>query len=795
MSRTVSSGITIAGAALLIGVSLQPTAARTESAQANATTNAPASPVSLLTADAHGATFAVPGGKVRVDLWSDRIARVRFSRGDTFVDSPVPTVIGAPAAVGWKQEQTADAYVLATGAMRVLVAKSSGEVTFQTPDGKPIGGETDISHRRTETAPAAYGKIEQRFQATGDAFYGLGQHQNGLLDNAGTIVRLQQANTDVGIPFLVSTAGWGLLWNNASVTQVDVAMPQDRGQIVFRSEAGSETDYYFIYGPRLHDVIAGYRALTGTPPMMARWTWGLWQSKEHYATQDELLSVAARYRRMGVPLDAVVQDWQYWRPGQWGSHAFDPTRYPDPKAMLQRLHDEHVHSIVSVWARFDLGTANLAELSAAGAAFPKVYPNVYPAGKGRWYDPFSAKGRDIYWRQIARTLGQDGFDGYWLDASEAELGGNWGEMRDVQTAAGPGALVYNAYPLLHTTAVYQGMHTDFPDKRPVILTRSAFAGQQRNAAITWSGDIKGTWDLLAAQVPAALNFSMSGIPYWAADIGGFFGGDPKDPAYAELFTRWLQFAVFNPMFRIHGTGKGKEVWEFAPDVQERLIRTIDLRYRLLPYIYSLSWGVTHDGDSMMRPLAMDFPGDVALDKITDEYMFGRAFLVSPVVHSGVTSRHVLLPGDTAWYDFWTGDRIAGGRAISASTPPDHIPLYVRAGSIVPLGPVVQYADEQPDAPLEIRVYRGRDGHFRLYDDAGDGPGWRKGDHSVIDFTLDDHAGTLTIGARQGSYPGMAKRRRFRIVEVGPGQGAGLEDTGTTGTLVNYDGQPVTVPLR
>jgi alpha-D-xyloside xylohydrolase len=648
-------------------------------------------------------------------------------------------------------------------------------VRFETPAGKPIVEEGARTLRQGVT---------QSF-ATDSLYFGLGQHQNGMLDYAGTTVHLQQANRDVAVPMLVSPNGYGLLWNNASVTDVDVNQPAAPAPLVIRSEAGAGVDYDFIYGPEIDGVIAGYRRLTGDAPLMARWTWGMWQSKEHYATQDELLGVANRYRELGIPLDAVVQDWQYWKDGQWGSHQMDPARFPDPAAMLKKLHDEHVHAIVSVWARFDTGTANAAQLDKAGGLFPKVYHNVYPAGQGRWYDPWNPQARDLYWRMVMKTLGTAGFDGWWLDASEAELGGNWGEMREVQTAAGPGADVYNAYPLLHTTAVHEGMLRDQPGKRAFILTRSAYAGQQRNAAITWSGDIQGDWETLKRQVPAALNFTLSGIPYWSSDIGGFFGGNPKDPDYAELFTRWYQFAVFNPMFRVHGTGDGKELYAFDQATSKVLVDYDRLRYRLLPYIYSASWDVTSKQGTMMRALVFDFRDDPYAIRLTDEYMFGKALLVAPVVQARAGARTVYLPGKDAWFDFWTGAKFAPGQTVAARAGIGTIPVFVRAGSILPLGPVKQYADAPTTEPIELRVYPGKDGSYDLYDDAGDGYEYQRGQHSIIRLTWNQAAGRLNFAAREGSFPGMPKRQAFAVQCGGAGD---------TKQLVEYDGGAQAVAL-
>lgn len=750
--------------------------------------------VTVLDRDATGVRFRVPRGSLAVTFWGDRIARVTMVPAGAVRTMPDLALVGQPARVAWTLQQGDGRYTLATPAMRLTIDATDGHVTLLNRDGKPLLAESDPDRRSAGRRPGVDTPVVRQGFAmpVEGAVYGLGQHQAGLLDYRGTTVRLQQANTDVGVPVLVSTAGFGLFWNNASITDVAVDTPQAGKQIVFRSQAGTGIDYFLFAGPDVDAILGAYRQLTGQAPLLPRWAWGLWQSKERYASQEELLGVAAEYRRLRIPLDAVVQDWQYWTPGGWGSHRMDPARFPDPAGMLAALHRQHLHSIVSVWPRFDLGLDNTRALDAIGGLYPKTYPNVYPAGEGRWYDAFSAPARTLYWQQIAQRLGTIGFDGYWLDGSEAELGGHWGEMAQVETAAGPGALVYNAYPLMHTTAVHDGMAADFPEKRPLLLTRSAWAGQQRNAAFTWSGDISGSWDVLRRQIPAGVNFSMSGNPFWSADIGGFFGGSPKDPAYQQLFTRWLQFAVFNPMFRIHGTGEGKELYSFPEGVRGPLLDAVALRYRLLPAIYAQSWQVTERGASFLYPAGMVFPDDRAAYDLRDEYLFGRSILVSPVTEPDGATRSVYLPAGTAWYDFWTGERHGGGQKLTVATPIGHIPLHVAAGTILPLGAPVQYADQSPTLPVELRVYRGADGHFTLYDDAGDGQGWRRGERTTIELRLDDKAGTLTIGDRQGRYPGMAATRRFRIVVVARGVGAGLEEG--AGQDIVYTGKRIVVRL-
>lgn len=748
------------------------------------------SPVRQASKTPDGISLKLNSGVLDLDVWADNIIRVRYRL--TPAEHKSLAVIGKPATVKWTYEETAADEILVTAKLKVAVDRKTGAVRFSDAGGKPYLGESADGGKSLTPKGNSFESCQRFALQTDEAVYGLGQHQNGLLNYRGSVIHLQQQNREVGVPVLVSSKGYGLLWDNASVTDIDIPAAITGKPLTLTSEAADGIDYYFIAGPKLDDVVAGYRRLTGTAPMLARWAFGFWQSRERYQTQDELLGIAAQYRKMGVPFDAVIQDWQYWPKDQWGSHRFDPARYPNPKAMVEQLHAMHVHTIVSVWPRFDQGTLNLTELEQAGAIYPKLYPNVYPQGFGKWYDPFNPKGREIYWLQIAKNLGALGFDGYWLDASEAELGGNWGEMRAVATGAGPGAEVYNAYPLMHTTAVYEGQRKDFPDKRALILTRSAFAGQQRNAAITWSGDTQGNWDTLRRQVPAGLNFSLGGIPYWNADIGGFFGGDPKEANYRELFIRWFEYGAFTPMFRVHGTSVPKEIWRFDDEAQKILIRYDELRYRLLPYIYSLAWQVTDRDYTMMRPLAMDFADDAAVLDITDEYMFGPGLMVAPVTGQGALSRSVYLPGRGDWYDFSTGKRLNGGKTIDADAPLQTLPLYVPAGTILPMGPVVAYAEAQQGKPLEIRIYRGADGHFDLYNDAGEGYAYETGKHAVIRFDWNEQTGTLHLGKLAGRYPGMAKAWRFNIVWVDETHGIGPTESTQIDRTVSYTGQELKI---
>ncbi|TWI67732.1 alpha-D-xyloside xylohydrolase [Pseudoduganella lurida] len=748
--RTSPKGL-LAGLLLLPAFSLP--------AMAEPTTPAPLALTA--TATARGLVITTAQGTVRIEPWSERVIHVLAGADAAWPGNYNPAVIAKAARVDWQASETPDYHALTTKQLQVRVDRKTGAISFHDAQGTLILKEPADARRI-----ARDGKISQSF-ALQSPIFGLGQHLNGLFDYTGNTVHLQQANRDVAVPMLVSPKGFGLLWNNASVTDVDVGLPISWGHpLQIRSEAGGGIDYHFIYGPEIDDVVAGYRDLTGRAPMMARWTWGLWQSKERYRDQQELLGVAARYRAMNVPLDAVVQDWQYWSAGNWGEHRMEPARFPDPKGMVDALHGQNVHAVISVWARFDTATRNAAELERAGALYPKTYTNVYPEGTGRWYDAYAPAGRRLYWDQISRSLGRHGWDGWWLDASEAELGGNWGELRDVKTAAGPGAAVLNAYPLLHTTGVYEGSLKDSPAKRPFILTRSAYAGQQRNAAITWSGDTTATWEVFRAHLPAALNFTLSGIPYWSADIGAFFGGKPSDPAYAELYTRWYQFGAFNPMFRVHGTGDGKEIWQFDAATQKILLKYTQLRYRLLPYIYSASADVTGRHGTMMRALVMDFRTDPQAVTVPDQYLFGKALMVAPVTSAKTDVRTVYLPGQDDWFDYWTGQRHAAGKVIAAAADIGTIPLFVRAGSILPLGPVVQYANQKSREPIELRVYPGKDGSYELYDDAGDGQGYTRGESATRRFTWLQSATRLTIAPWQGRFPGLTARQTY-LVRCGP----------------------------
>lgn len=591
-------------------------------------------------------------------------------------------------------------------------------------------------------------------------------------------------------------------------------MPDDQqNELSLYSEVGHAEDYYVVDGNNLDQVIAGYRDITGKATLLPRWAYGFWQSRERYKTQAEILDTAKHYRSLGLPLDNIVEDWSYWPENAWGSQEFDAARFPNPQAMVDQLHAMHVQMMISVWPKFYTTTDNYKELDAKGY----IYRRNVQKGTLDWigngylssfYDPYTPEARGIYWRQIHDKLAVLGIDAWWLDASEPDIASNVDiderKLLMGPTAIGPGAEFFNSYPLMHTTGVYQGWRTDFPDRRAFILTRSAFAGQQRNAAATWSGDVAARWSNLHDQISAGVNFSLSGIPSWTTDIGGF-AVEPRyeKPSAADLdewrqlYTRWFQFGSFMPLFRSHGQLPYREIYTVAPPgstVYEILAYYDRLRYRLMPYIYTLA-GETYWNDStIMRGLPMDFPADDKVRNIDDEYMFGPALLVAPVTVYKATTRSVYLPAGTAWYDFHSGKRYEGGVSIDADAPLVRMPLFVRAGAIVPTGPAIQYTGEKPDAPITLLVYEGANGHFELYEDKGTDYGYEQGHYSRIPFSYDDATHTLTIGQREGDGSGAPLKRRFIIRRI-DGQHPNVDASHASHDKhIEYDGTAQSVRL-
>jgi alpha-D-xyloside xylohydrolase len=587
----------------------------------------------------------------------------------------------------------------------------------------------------------------------------------------------------------------------------------ERHSLTFTSDVGRAVDYYFVAGASQDDVIAGYRELTGKAVMLPKWAYGFWQSRQRYTSEKELLDVIAEYRRRKIPLDNIVLDWFYWPENAWGSHDFDKARFPDPKGMVEKVHQQNARIMISVWPKFYPTTANYQELDAAGFMFRG---NVQAGAKdwvgagylNAFYDPYAKAARDIYWRQMNDKLGVLGFDAWWMDATEPDVHSNLDldsiRERTGPTALGPAENFFNTYALVHSGGVYEGARAARPDTRVFILTRSGTAGIQRNASAIWSGDIVSRWDDLHAQISAGVSTGYSGIPNWTFDIGGFanesrYSTQKPTPEnlseWRELNTRWFQLGAFAPIFRSHGEFPLREIFNLAPqgsEVYESLLWYDQLRYRLLPYIYTAAADTFHRDGTIMRGVGMDFPEDAAAADLRDQFLFGKAFLVAPVTQYQARTRPVYLPAGADWYDFATGRKQSGGKSVQADAPLARMPLFVRAGSIVPVGPVIQYSAEVPGAPLTLYVFTGTDGSFELYEDDGVSYGYEKGAFTRIPLRYDSAKGTLTIGARTGSYPGMVEERKFHVRWIKDGGKAPADFTAAPDATVDYKGAEVAV---
>ena len=527
--------------------------------------------------------------------------------------------------------------------------------------------------------------------------------------------------------------------------------------------------------------------------MFGKWAYGFWQCKNRYRSQEEILGIARKYRELHIPADNIVQDWFWWN--RKGEHIFNKN-YPDPKGMVDQLHKDNFHLMISVWPFFEPGSAVYDEMDKRGWFVDKFKfaKPPYHTDAMAVYDATDPEARKYYWQLMDKALFNIGIDAWWLDTTEPETEGQEENiLLHHKLAIGSGDRYVNIYPLMTTGAVYDGQRSASDKKRVFILSRSAFAGDQRYGVTAWSGDINSDFLTFARQIPAGLNFALSGLPYWTTDIGGFVSGDPDDPGYRELFVRWFQFGTFNPILRVHGTRKTdqNELWSYGPDAQKILTSFDRLRYRMLPYIYSLAWKTTSESYTTMRPLVMDFRTDVRAQNIGDQFMFGPAFLVNPVTEPAATTRALYLP-QSKWYDFWTGSLITGNRTIEADAPLERLPLYIRAGSILPLGPDEEWSTEKPADPIELRIYQGADGDFTLYEDENDTYNYEKGAYATIPLHWDEAHQTLVIGDRKGQFPGMMESRTFRVVFVGQGHGSGIDPEPQPDKIVTYSGKQVTV---
>jgi alpha-D-xyloside xylohydrolase len=746
-------------------------------------------PVTGVLQQPDGVFLTMKAGVMRLQICTDSIIRVTYSPTASIPKRTdyVITKADWPASQ-WKMESTKEDVRLLIGRLTVSVRLNDGTIVYQDQAGKKVLQEgpktmTPVSVNgeetwRAETFVGLWGSTE--------AFYGLGQHQAGVWNYHGESVDISQDNTNISTPFLLSSNGYGLFWNNTSRSRFNNRFVHS---LYLSSEVADVIDYYLIYGPEFDRVIAGYRELTGAVPMFGKWAYGFWQCKNRYKSQDELLKVAHRYRELHIPVDNIVQDWFWWT--RKGEHMFN-SNYPDPAGMVDDLHRNNFHLMISVWPFFERGSAVYDEMDRRGWFIDRTkVAGFHPEGMAV-YDASNADARAYYWGLMNRALFKIGVDAWWLDTVEPETEGREENIQlHRKLAIGSGARYVNLYPLMTAQGVYEGQRAASDKKRVFILSRSAFAGSQRNSIAAWSGDVNSDWESYRRQIPAGLNFMLSGIPYWTTDIGGFTSGDPADPGYRELFVRWFQYGAFCPIFRVHGTRTNdqNEIWSYGPEAQAILTKFDRLRYRLMPYIYSIAWKTASESYTPMRPLVMDFLRDARVLNIGDQFMFGPAILVNPVTEQGAATRRLYLP-KAGWVDFWTGKGLAGGGSIDAPAPLDRMPLYVRAGSIVPMGPDVEYTSQKAAEPIELRVYRGADARFLLYEDEGDSYDYEKGVHATISFSWDENTQRLTIGDRIGTYPGMPINRTFRIVFVGENHGVGISPTEKPDRVVVYAGRQV-----
>lgn len=852
------------------------------------------------------------GGLVEVRPVTNRVIHVRYMHPDRIGKAAKPSLIVPTLErppVGSEVLMEGGAGIIMTSALSMRWDTGKERLTFHTADSTLLLAEAGREMVAEPRGAWALYRTQQRWSVNkGEAYYGLGQHEQSVMDYQGHSILLKQENKDAVTPFVVSSGGYGILWDANCTCRFHADVP---GEIAFSAEAAFELEYYFIYGPSYDEIIAGYRELTGTAPMFPKWACGYMQSKERYKTQQELLETAARFRELNFPIDLIIQDWRYWSEDndKWSGMIWDPERFPDPDGMIRKLHDDLKMKLMTViWPIIGTQTKLAEDLESVNG----FYEGFAWPGAVKLYKACNQSARDIYWKYANQGLLQRGVDAWWMDGSEPENIERFSGDSDY----GPLEASHNAYCLVHTEGVYRHQRAVSEDKRVMILTRSVYAGQQRAAAATWSGDIIAGWDTFRKQVTAGINFCMAGLPYWTTDIGAFYLGTfagNQDPAYRELYTRWFQFGAFCPLFRSHGTNTSREPWHFGEELYPVLKKYAELRYRLIPYIYTLVSEVTRNHGTIMRGLPMDFPDDLQVRTNGRQFMFGPALMVCPVmeglldsasvtipssqllhpdgtpgglcaeyfvgrdfeqsVRVGVDpeinfnwsinepeslprenycvrwegqfkasesgrydvktisddgvrlwidgklmidqwteqaarrssvsldftadSRHVIkleyshgtgdafvqllwtmpsmrrtrnrietevyLPECEGWYDFWTGEWLEGGQTIRRDSPIEIMPLYVRAGSILPMGPKVQHVAEKDDDSIELRIYSGRNAEFILYEDEGDTYNYEQGAFSLIPMHWDDKGQTLTIGSRVGSFHGMLAKRTFQVV--------------------------------
>ena len=756
---------------------------------------------------------------VEVQWFNPNSLRVLKTPAGKTVEKNSISVIAKPEKSGIKISTSDNGdIVMKSNSLIVTLNQKNGTMTYAKADGTILLKELENNKAFTpfnDAGKSTY-TVYQGFQTDKEeGLYGLGQLQNGQMMQRNMTKELIQGNIEDVSPIFQSTKGYGVFWDNYSAT----TYTDNEKETSFSSIVGDCIDYYFMYGGSADGIIAQIRELTGEVPMMPLWSYGFMQSKERYKSQDETVGIVKKYRELGIPLDCIIQDWQYWGNNYlWNAMDFQNPLFYNPKEMIDSIHGMNAHMMISIWSSFGPATKPYRALDPKGLLFnietwPQSGiegwpPNMeYPSGV-RVYDAYSPEARDIYWNHLNKGIFQLGMDGWWMDSTEPDHF-NWKDSDfDHQTYLGSYRSVRNAYPIMTVGGVYDHQRAETSDKRVIILTRSGFLGQQRYGSNVWSGDVQSSWDMFRKQITAGLNFSLTGMPHWNSDLGGFFAGSyntngstsaTKNPMYQELYVRWVQFGAFCPMMRSHGADTPREFFWYGKagePVYDALVDAVKLRYSLMPYLYSTAWDVSHNQSTFMRALFMDFINDKKTWNIGNEYMFGKAILVAPVLHAQYTPEQkqdllkenegwgqvkkdngtaiwsvdftqpkdmeVYLPSGCKWYDYWTNEYYEGGQNLKVTTTLNKIPLFVRAGSIIPIGPDVQYTNEKKWDNLIINVYPGADGTFTLYEDEGDNYNYESGAYTEIPMTWNDTSHTLTIGSKKGSYNGMLSERKFTV---------------------------------
>ncbi|MFT4071224.1 MAG: glycoside hydrolase family 31 protein [Dysgonamonadaceae bacterium] len=824
---------------------------------------------------------------------SENAVRIKFY---TETDGNLPELILNESAVTPKFQVSDLPSRLEIRAHKLIVSvdKKNGQISYANQSGKVFLAEKAASRKLipgTIQGEPCF-SVEQSFESPSDEYiFGLGQFQDGQYNLKNITRKLTQVNTQIAIPFIFSSKGYGILWHQYGLTDFNPAdnyivlekqqqpnsensqiaevtttsgtqkisqnqtlyqgklnipadgeyslfldlgemgnryfvavdgkpvidqsnmwLPPTVGTLVqlmagehqvqilcksdnspklswrksnnlttFRSSVAKSLDYVVFYGPSADDVIASYRNLSGNVPMFPKWAYGFWQCRERYTSSTHLVETVKEFRKRNLPMDVIVQDWQYWGDRGWGVPQFDEKNYPNPSGFIKELHDLNAHFNISIWSNPDKNSIIGQKYVAANRFIPNT----------KWLDYFNPETRKEYWNTLKENMFDSGVDSWWMDAVEPENDALKGE----KTYMGPGDLFRLTYPLMVSRTVSEGQRKTSSDKRVCILTRSAFPGQQRYGIINWSGDIGYTWDVFKNQIVAGLNYTLTGFAYWTTDIGGFFrpgSTQYTDEKYHELLTRWYQWGAFCPIFRMHGYMTETEPWKYGSKVEDNMRKMLNLRYRLMPYIYSEAWQVTRNGSTLMRPLVMDFGSDSVALQRPYEYMFGKSLLVAPVTEAGVETWKTYLPKASAWYDFWTGEQLPGGCETTRKVSLDIIPVYVKAGTILPVGPVMQYATEKQYDKLEIRIYSGADGKFTLYEDENDNYNYENGKYSTIDFSWNQKTQRLTIGQRKGTFAGMLTSRQFNIILMN--QKNGVNKNLMNSIQVSYSGKPISIKL-